>query len=154
MDRIKLCSACLLGFECRYNGKSYDSKANPELLKDYDDGKVIAVCPEQLGGLHTPRDPCEIVSGCGEKVLDGLSKVVSSEGTDVTDNFLDGARNALHLARFLGADTYVAIEKSPSCGLGRIYDGTFSNTLKEGDGVTVALLKRNGVDVILAENYK
>ena len=113
-----LVSACLLGCACRYDGQSKPHPLAQELAKR---GLAVPVCPEQLGGLPTPRD--------------------------VTAEYRRGAEETLRLARLYGCTAAVLKERSPSCGCGRIYDGTFTGTLTDGDGVTAALLKENGIKV-------
>ncbi len=110
-------------------------------------GKAIPVCPEQLGGLATPRPTAEISGGTGADVLEGRAEVRTSSGADVTDNFTRGAREALSIAKAAGAREAILKAKSPSCGCGLIYDGTFSGRLVEGNGVTAELLIRNGIIV-------
>jgi uncharacterized protein YbbK (DUF523 family) len=141
---MKVVSACLAGCQCRYDQRSCFDVDIEALLKE---GKAIPVCPEQLGGLPTPRNPAEIVGGDGFDVLDGKAKVVDREGNDVTGPFLAGARQALQLAKTVGATTAVLKENSPSCGSGFIYDGTFSGKKVPGVGVTAALFIRNGIRV-------
>ena len=129
-----LVSACLLGVKCRYDGKDNFSEKVKKLGEKHE---LIPVCPEIMGGLPTPREPSE---RRGEKV-------VSRTGKDVTDNFLRGAEETLRLAKLFSCDCAVLKERSPSCGSGRIYDGTFSSTLTEGYGVTAQLLCENGIKV-------
>ena len=150
---MELCSACLLGFYCRYDGDTNISKAPKRLIDSYKSGSIIPVCPEQLGGLSTPRDPSEIQGKSGEFVLDGLCKVLSNKGIDLTPQFLRGANEVLEQAKTLKINTYIAVPKSPSCGLGQTYDGTFTKTLIDGDGVTVALLKRYGIEIKLPQDF-
>lgn len=129
-----LISACLLGLCCRYDGGSKPQPGVEALAERY---RLIPVCPEQLGGLPTPREP-------SERRADA---VVSRSGTDVTAQFRRGAEQALHLARLYGCKAAVLKERSPSCGSGEIYDGTFTGTRVPGDGVTAELLKQNGIAV-------
>ena len=129
-----LVSACLLGVGCRYDGGHNQLPQLKELLKTH---TCIPICPEQLGGLPTPREP-------SERRADA---VVSRSGADVTAQFRRGAEQALHLARLYGCKAAVLKERSPSCGSGEVYDGTFSGRLTPGDGVTAALLKANGIAV-------
>ena len=129
-----LISACLLGVRCRYDGGSKPQPGVEELAGRY---RLIPVCPEQLGGLPTPRSPSERQG----------DRVVSRQGRDVTAEYRRGAEETLRLARLYGCTAAVLKEKSPSCGCGRIYDGTFSGTLTDGDGVTAELLKENGIRV-------
>lgn len=136
-------SACLAGEACRYDGK-----ANPDeraiMLKEQG---ALLICPECLGFLPTPREPAEIVGGDGADVLDGKARVVTRSGKDVTDAFLAGAGKALSLCREHGTAQAFLKARSPSCGCGIIYDGTFTGNRIKGDGVTAALLKRNGIRV-------
>ena len=127
-------SACLLGVACRYDGKRKPNEAVIALKEKYN---LIPVCPEIMGGLPTPRLPSEIR---GETVI-------MENGEDVTDKYSRGAEETLRLARLFGCGKAVLKEKSPSCGSGRIYDGTFSKTLTEGNGVTAGMLLANGIRV-------
>ena len=133
MENI-LVSACLLGVACRYDGKRKPNEAVIALKEKYN---IIPVCPEIMGGLPTPRLPSEIR---GETVI-------MENGEDVTDKYSRGAEETLRLARLFGCGKAVLKEKSPSCGSGRIYDGTFSKTLTEGNGVTAGMLLANGIRV-------
>lgn len=138
-------SACLCGINTKYNG---GNNFNEKVMKLFKEGKAVLVCPEQLGGLETPRVPHEIYNGDGSSVLDGKSEVISKEGSDSTDKFVKGAYEALNIAKSLGATKAILKAKSPSCGCGVIYDGTFKGIIKEGNGVTAELFKRNGIEVI------
>ena len=133
MDKL-LVSACLLGTPCRYDGKSKADARVQALTEKYE---LIPVCPEELGGLPTPREPSERQ---GERV-------VMRSGRDVTEEYRRGAAAALALCLQNGCKAAVLKEKSPSCGCGQVYDGTFSRRLIEGDGVTAELLKAHGVAV-------
>ena len=139
-----LVSACLLGILTRYDGGSSPHLALRELVAR---GCVVPLCPEVAGGLPVPRPPAEIQGGDGVDVLDGRARVVTVDGQDVTAQFLVGAQAALAAARRFGLRRAVLKSRSPSCGVGRIYDGTFSARLRPGDGVMAALLKREGIDV-------
>lgn len=130
-----LVSACLLGTNCKYSGGNNYSEEVMEYLKDYE---IIPICPEQLGGLPTPRPASEIIG----------DKVINNEGTDVTSNYQKGAEEALKIAKLLGIKKALLKAKSPSCGNSKIYDGTFSGTLIDGDGITTKLLKENNIEVI------
>jgi uncharacterized protein YbbK (DUF523 family) len=136
---MKLCSACLLGIKCRYDGKR---KPDKKVLKLAKKEALIPVCPEQLGGLSTPREPQEIKG----------RKVFTVSGKDITKNFKRGAEEALKLAKLFDLKEAILKQRSPSCGCGKIYDGTFSNKLTKGDGLTTALLKKNGIKVITEED--
>lgn len=131
-----LVSACLLGVNCRYNA---EPKALPDdlLSRLLERHTVVPVCPEQLGGLTTPREPSERQG----------ARVVMRSGRDVTAAYARGAQEALRLARQFGCTAAVLKERSPSCGHGEIYDGTFTGTRTAGDGVTAALLLENGIAV-------
>ena len=139
-----LISACLLGVKCRHNGR--DSKSE-DVMKRFEGEELIPVCPEQLGGLSTPRPPAEIVGGDGADVLDGSAAVITVDGEDRTREFLHGAHQALEIAKSHNAAHAILKSKSPSCGCGQIYDGAFTGKLGDGDGVTAALLRRNGIQV-------
>lgn len=145
---MKIVSACLAGLNVRYNGKS---KPNEKVIRMVLKGEAVAVCPEQLGGLPTPRAPLEIRGGTGDDVLRKKAKVFNCEGEDKTRELVRGAKETLKIAKERGVKEAVFAARSPSCGCGRIYDGSFSGRLHNGDGVTTALLKRNGVKVITEE---
>jgi len=133
-------SACLLGAPVRYNGK--DKKTNhPVLQRWIDEGRVVSVCPEVLGGLGTPRPPAEIVH------IGGVRRVTTNEGRDVTAEFERGAADALEQAVRHGARVAILKEGSPSCGTSYVYDGTFTSRPVSGDGVAAALLRRHGIRV-------
>jgi len=143
---MKLCSACLLGIKCAWDGTDrYKSKKVIEMARKE---ILIPVCPEQLGGLPTPRVPQEIQNGTGDDVLNGRCRVKNKEGKDVTQYFIKGAYEVLRIAKLLGIKEFIAKQKSPSCGCGKTYDGTFTGTLIDGDGVTTALLKKHKIRVI------
>ena len=127
-------SACLCGFPCRYDGKS---KPDERIKALYEEGRALPVCPEKLGGLTTPRTPCEIING----------RVVSSDGEDRTNEYLLGSQRVLELCKKHGIKKAVLKQNSPSCGSTHIYDGTFSGTLIEGEGCLTALLRKNGIEV-------
>lgn len=130
-----LVSACLFGVACRYDGKRIE--IGGDILRLMERHTLIPFCPEVYGGLTTPREPSEIRDG----------RVYSRDGRDVTKSFLYGAEQALSLARLYGCTAAVLKARSPSCGSGRIYDGTFSGTLVDGDGFTAALLRSAGIAV-------
>lgn len=136
-----LVSKCLLGARCRWDGKQLNYDIS-DLLK----GLIpVAICPEIEGGLGCPRPKAEIMDGDGFDVTDGKSRVIDSLGYDVTSNFLSGARAALDIARKYNIYMAILKEKSPSCGVGSIYQGS---QLCRGMGVAAALLKQNGIEVI------
>ncbi len=133
-------SACLAGINCRYDGKACPNKKLIELVKS---GKAIAVCPEQLAGLPTPRAPAEIKNG----------KVFSKDGADASAAFERGAMAALKIAKSAGGTEAILKARSPSCGVGKIFDGSFSGKLVEGNGVFARLLKQNGINCITEEEF-
>lgn len=133
-------SACLAGYRCRYDGKIVP---DPEIVSLVKQGKAIPVCPEMLGGLPCPRTPAE-------RTRDG-SSVITRDGGDVTEAFRIGAEQTVRLARLFGCDRAILKANSPSCGVGCIYDGTFSNTLTEGYGITAELLLKNGITAEVKE---
>lgn len=137
MKKKAIVSACLLGVNCKYDGGS-NCLPEEKLAKLREEYELIPVCPEAYGGLTTPRAPSERQG----------SAVVSKLGADVTAEFERGAQAALYLAQLFGAELAILKENSPSCGSGTIYDGSFSGTLTEGDGVTAQLLKKHGITVI------
>ena len=135
-----LVSACLAGVECRYNGTAFPC---PGIVALVSSGKAIAVCPEVLGGLEVPRLPAEIVE----------FRVRTIRGEDVTDAYQAGAAAALRIALENGCKSAVLKARSPSCGSGRIYDGSFSGRLIDGNGILAGLLKQAGITVYTEEEY-
>lgn len=136
-------SACLLGENCKYNGgNNYTADLSEALLAA--GVRVVSFCPECAGGLPTPRVPAERIG----------DRVVNQNGEDVTEQFMAGAQAALETAEKHGCKVAVLKKNSPSCGCGKIYDGTFSGTLVDGDGVTAQLLRKNGIVVYTEETYK
>lgn len=135
-------SACLAGIECKYDSTSAKDDKVVVLVSQ---GKAIPVCAEQLGGLTTPRPKAEIVGGNGKDVLDGKARVMTQNGKDVTQNFIKGAKEVLKIAKLIHATQAILKSKSPSCGIGKIYDGSFTGKLIPGDGVCATLLRQNGV---------
>jgi len=134
----RIVSACLLGIRCRYDD---ERRPNEKVIKLLETEVLIPVCPEQLGGLPTPRTPSE---QRGEKV-------VTRNGKDVTEYFIRGAREVLRIAQLYPIGEAILKQKSPSCGCGQIYDGSFTGKLINGYGVTTALLKSQGIKVISEE---
>jgi uncharacterized protein YbbK (DUF523 family) len=147
MERI-LVSACLLGRPVRYDGAA-KPVADDLFARWRAEGRLVPFCPEVSGGLAVPRPAAEIVpaAGGGAAVLAGTARVLTGAGDDVTDAFLRGARLALDCARRAGARIALLKEGSPSCGVHRIHDGTFQGRSIAGDGVTAALLTREGIEV-------
>lgn len=133
-------SACLLGINYKYNGGNNYSEKLVKLLEKHE---VIPICPEVLGGLPIPRDPSEIVNG----------EVLTDKGKSVDKEFRNGAKKALEIVKESGAELVVLQSRSPSCGLGKIYDGSFTGRLVDGDGVFVKLLKDEGIKAIDVSNF-
>ncbi len=136
---MKICSACLLGINCRYNG---EGKLNEKVINLTKKETLIPVCPEQLGGLATPRIPAESKD----------RQIINEDGIDVSKNFQQGAEEVLKIAKLYNITETILKQCSPSCGCGQIYDGTFSGTIIKGDGVTTKLLKENGIKVKTEED--
>ena len=140
MKEKVLVSACLLGIKVRFDGKS---KANEELIEKLNNYEFIPVCPEVWGGLPTPRVPSEIIN----------DKVINKDGIDVTDNYMRGAIETLELVRKFNIKKAILKSKSPSCGKGKIYDGSFNGTLVDGNGITTRLLIENGIEVLTEDEF-
>ncbi len=142
-----LISACLLGRPVRYDGKG-KPLVHPAIDRWQAEGRLVAFCPEQAGGLSTPRPPAEIEGGAsGEDVIEGRASVIEKTGRDVSEAFVEGGEKAVDFARANGCAYALLIDGSPSCGSGFIYDGSFSGVRHPGLGVTAALLRRAGVVV-------
>lgn len=139
-----LVSACLTGLNCKYNGKNNYNETIFNLVKE---GKAIPICPETLGGLTTPRTPSEI------KYINGERRVITKEGIDVTKEYEKGAEEVLNLAKKLNVTKVILKDRSPACGKGEIYDGTFTGTLTTGNGILTDLLIKNNIEVISLEEY-
>lgn len=133
-----LVSACLLGENCKYSGGNNRNEKVIALGKEH---QLVPICPECFAGLPTPRLPSEIKNG----------KVFSKDGRDLTEEFLDGAEKSLYVAEEAGCRVAVLKERSPSCGFGKIYDGSFSEKIINGNGITAQLLYENGI-IILGES--
>ena len=141
-------SACLLGENCKYSGGNNKSE---NVIKYLEDKEYILVCPEQLGGLSTPRNPSEIITygnKDGNDVLSGCTKVLSNKGIDVTKNFIQGAEETLKIAKEHNAKTAILKAGSPSCGYKKIYDGTFLGNKIQGMGVTAAILNNENIALL------
>ncbi|MAZ78057.1 MAG: purine-nucleoside phosphorylase [Legionellaceae bacterium] len=142
-----LISACLLGQKVRYDGKD-NLQSHPRLQRWIVEGRVVTVCPEMAGGLPTPRPPSEIqLNKTADDVLSSQGKVTTVEGDDVTAEYVKGAQVALKLAQDDHICVAILKARSPSCGSTQRYDGTFSNTLVDGMGVTAALLLQHDIQV-------
>ena len=141
-------SACLLGENCKYSGGNNKSE---NVIKYLEDKEYILVCPEQLGGLSTPRNPSEIITygnKDGNDVLSGCTKVLSNKGIDVTKNFIQGAEETLKIAKEHNAKTAILKAGSPSCGYKKIYDGSFLGNKIQGMGVTAAILNKENISLL------
>lgn len=144
-----LVSSCLLGIYSRYDG---GSNLNYLLAKYSKYGQYIPVCPEQLGGLGTPRLPVEIINGGGADVLQGKVMTVTCKGDDVSHAFVRGAKEIANMAQMFPIRAAILKERSPSCGVNWIYDGTFSHKVKRDQGVTASLLKKLGIPIYSEED--
>jgi len=133
-----LVSACLAGVKCRYDGKD---NANAKVIDLVKKGIALPVCPEQLGGLQTPRIPAEIID----------DKVINKKGENITLQFRKGAKEALNIAKLAGCNKAILKQRSPSCGYGKIYDGTHTGKIIEGLGITAKLFLENNI-IILTED--
>lgn len=140
-----LISACLVGVDCKYNGGNNN---NNKVLEYINDKNYIIVCPEQLGGLSTPRIPSEIVNGEGMDVINKKAIVMSKEGKDVSLNFIKGAYETFKIAKLYNCKEAILKSNSPSCGNKQIYDGSFKGNIKNGMGVTAAILTKEGIKVV------
>jgi len=138
-----LVSSCITGKKCRYNASS---SYNEKLLKDIGE-KFIHICPELLAGFGIPRKPCEIFGGSGEDVLSGNANIMDIDGLDITEKMLIGSKKALEICQKNNVAKAFLQTKSPTCGCNKIYDGTFTSTIRRGNGIFTALLIMSGIDV-------
>ncbi len=136
-------SACLAGINCKYSGGNNFNQKIFDMVKE---GKAIPICPEQLGGLETPRNPAEI------RIIDGIQHVIDNKGNDLTKQFEKGAKEVIEFAKQLGVKSFILQPRSPSCGIGKIYSGNFDGKLVTGNGVLVELCKNNGIEAINCED--
>ncbi len=146
MNKLILISACLIGENCRYDGSH---NLNEPLLRCYEKGGVVAVCPEVEAGLSVPREPCEILTD-----EHGNKKVITKSGVDQTDIFNLGAVKTLAIALKNNIQTAVLKHRSPSCGCGLVYDGHFNGNLIAGNGITADLLLKNDISVYTEQNFQ
>ena len=137
---IILVSACLLGYNTKYNGGNNYNPLIEKIREKYD---IIPICPEQLGGLKTPRVPSEIKG----------DEVYSKENKNVTSNFLEGSRKVANIALYNRIKKAILKEGSPSCGVHNVYDGNFDNKLIEGNGITTKKLKSLGIECYTIEEF-
>ncbi|WP_321282228.1 DUF523 domain-containing protein [Marinifilum fragile] len=138
-------SSCLAGIKCRYDG---NDNLVPEIKELVLSGKAIALCPEELGGLSTPRTPCEIVKE------DNQLKVMTKDRVDCTSQFLLGAEKVAEIAKILECKQAILKANSPSCGCGMIYDGSFTGNKIKGNGLTAEQLLKQGVQIKNEMNFK
>jgi uncharacterized protein YbbK (DUF523 family) len=143
-QKVVMVSGCLLGIKCRFDGTARET---PELLLALQGYQIVSFCPEAAGGLTIPRLPIEIQGGDGAGVLSGNVRVMNQAGHDYTIEFRCGAAAILEMVKKVQPEFVVLKAKSPSCGVGQIYDGSFSGKLRDGDGVTTALLRSVGITV-------
>ena len=136
-------SACLAGINCKYSGGNNFNQKIFDMVKE---GKAIPICPEQLGGLETPRNPAEI------RIVDGIQHVIDNKGNDLTKQFEKGAKEVIEFAKQLGVKSFILQPRSPSCGIGKIYSGNFDGKLVTGNGILVELCKNNGIEAINCED--
>lgn len=142
-------SACLCGINCKYSGGNNE---NPFIKALFKEGKIIPLCPEQLGGLKTPRTPAEIIKN--KRPVGDYPCVQSKDGVDVTEAFIKGATEVLKVCKELNIKYAILKSNSPSCGKGFIYDGTFTGTLTTGNGITTEMLLKNGIKVFSEEDIE
>ncbi len=147
MQKKILISACLLGKQCRYNGK--DSLLRP--LNDLD-VEWVPVCPEEEGGLGTPRQPAELQGNAGE-IINGNAKILTIEGMDVTNEFITGAEKSLYVGLAEEINTAILKSRSPSCGSVEVYDGQFRGKLIKGKGIFAYLCSKNGIKVQSSDEF-
>lgn len=138
-------SSCLAGVKCRYDGNDNLVAEIKELVLS---GKAIALCPEELGGLSTPRTPCEIVKENNQL------KVMTKDRVDCTAQFLLGAEKVAEIAKILNCKQAILKANSPSCGFGMIYDGSFTGKKIKGNGLTAELLSKQGIEIKIETNFK
>lgn len=137
-------SGCLCGVNCKYNGKNNLNLKCLDILKK---GQGILVCPEQLGGLTTPRKPSELQE-TSQNILSGNGSILDIQGIDVTEEFLKGAKEVLNIALMANIEKAILKEGSPSCGVNYVYDGSFSGNKIKGEGITTSILRKAGIEVI------
>jgi len=146
MSKMILVSSCLAGIRCRYNGTDFKIDKIEQMVLE---GKAIPLCPEVMGGLDTPRACCEIIINSEDKRL-----VISENGDDCTDFYENGARKAQEIARILEIDTAILKSRSPSCGYGKIYNGTFSGKLIKGNGIAAEKLAADNIRIFTEEDFE
>lgn len=140
-----LVSACLAGFNCRYDGQNCFNKDVFEMIQK---GKAIPICPEVMGGLETPRNPIEL-----KLDENGEYKAIDKNGVNRTTEMMNGARKCLQIAKSYEAKNAILKSKSPSCGFGEVYDGTFTGKLVEGNGIAAKILSENKIKILNENNF-
>jgi uncharacterized protein YbbK (DUF523 family) len=151
MKRTVMICACLAGKKCRYDGTASGDLRDHETIAAC---RFVTFCPELFGGLSAPRPPAEIQdSSGGEAVLDGKARVLNREGDDVTEAFVRGAAKTLEFVQKENPVMIIMKNKSPSCGAGKIYDGSFSGKVIQGYGVAAALLRRHGFTLLTEDDF-
>ena len=146
MKKKVLISACLLGKNCRYNGGHSRISELDELDVDF-----IPVCPEEAGKLGTPRPAAEM-QGSAENILKGDARILTNEGNDVTKQFIQGAKKSLEAGLTSGTEVAILKSHSPSCGVGGVYDGTFTHSLTDGNGIFSHLCRESGITCISSDD--
>jgi len=144
-------SACIAGCNCRHDGELL---LNEKILKLVGEKKAIPLCPEILGGFGVPREPMEIIGGEGEDVLEKKAVIRDRNGNDVTEKVLSGVKEVVLTIKRLNVKYVILKTKSPSCGYGEIFDGTFSGKLKKGNGVLTAALLKEGIKIYTEDNFE
>ena len=145
MMNLYIISACLAGVNCKYNG---GNNIDDRIVKLVKQGKAVLVCPEQLGGLTTPRRPSEIKND-----KDGQMRVINDRDEDVTGEIIKGAEETLNIAKLFNSKIAILKSGSPSCGYGWIYDGSFTKRKIKGNGITADILLKNGIKVYNEDNF-
>lgn len=137
-------SACLAGVKCRYDGIHSAMDCVKKLVEQ---GKALPVCAEVLAGLPCPRPSCEM------QIVEGETRIISKTGEDLTEAFRQGAQKTLEIAKVAGIKKAILQQRSPSCGCGKVYDGSFNGQLVEGKGLTTQLLEENDIEVIASDRF-
>ena len=146
MKKKVLVSACLLGKNCRYNGGHSRISELDELDVDF-----IPVCPEEAGKLGTPRPAAEM-QGSSENILKGYARILTNDGNDVTKQFIQGAKKSLEVGLTSGTEVAILKSHSPSCGVGEVYDGSFTHSLTDGNGIFSHLCRESGITCISSDD--
>jgi len=144
-------SACLSGVNCRYDGGHRENRVIRRLVSER---KAIPLCPETAGGRPVPREPVEICGGTGVDVIAGKARIKDRAGNDFTDEIIQGVEEILKTIERMGVTAVILKTKSPACGCGSIYDGTFSGTMIKGNGILTDALKARGINVYTEDNFE